>query len=644
MASDEPPLSAEGVNALVSFIIRPPRATYPLTDLGARTFTVGGTRVNRTDVELRNGRGLRLQASHYVPEGGGPGWGASPVSSPRASPVAATAAGSEASSGALPHTARSSAAAAPTAKASRVALYGHSMGAATALMYAGRPDPAVAGLLLDSPYASFDKLASSMVAHVPLPPGVPRRLVLSFGVRAVRKAVREAAGFDVTAINPAATARRTTLPVLLIHGSSDSVVEAAHSVHLHRVWAGSDKELMLLPGVEHDSPRPPATMDSAFVFLQRVLRGEDRGAMATVLRGRGNEALVSGRAADAVLLYTQGLAALAELGKASQTAQPGGGGKKGSRVGGMVGMAAALLPSTDALPPLGADPPSTLGGSNAHHPLEAVGLAGTPPTPLIGTATSNDRASASSVDGGFAGGAGTGSTATASSGGARGRRMGASLRSLVGRVNSGVTGGLDRIRTLGRKRGEPPPSGATAASAPPSPSGGSVRGGSLRGGIGGGAVDSSSPSLAATGVAPGGHLPPSIGGLTGRPRSLAVAMYGNRSLGHARLGSWAAAIADADAALGLDPGWVRGYLRRATALAATGDTAAAAAAVEAGLSRDGAHPGLLAMRGTLRRQAADAAATAAAAAVVAAATAAAPAVTFIPPPTQSPSPPSPVAG
>lgn len=88
MASDEPPLSAEGVNALVSFIIRPPRATYPLTDLGARTFTVGGTRVNRTDVELRNGRGLRLQASHYVPEGGGPGWGASPVSSPRASPVA----------------------------------------------------------------------------------------------------------------------------------------------------------------------------------------------------------------------------------------------------------------------------------------------------------------------------------------------------------------------------------------------------------------------------------------------------------------------------------------------------------------------------------------------------------------------------
>lgn len=89
MASDEPPLSAEGVNALVSFIIRPPRAVYQLADLGARTFTVGGTRVNRTDVELRNARGLRLQASHYVPEGGGPGWGASPMASPRATPVAA---------------------------------------------------------------------------------------------------------------------------------------------------------------------------------------------------------------------------------------------------------------------------------------------------------------------------------------------------------------------------------------------------------------------------------------------------------------------------------------------------------------------------------------------------------------------------
>jgi len=108
MASEEPPLSAEGVNALVSFIIRPPRATYQLSDLGARTFTVGGTRVHRTDVELRNGRGLRLQASHYVPDGGGPGVAGSPVPSPRASPTGGVGGAAAAVDGA-------SAAAAPSA-------------------------------------------------------------------------------------------------------------------------------------------------------------------------------------------------------------------------------------------------------------------------------------------------------------------------------------------------------------------------------------------------------------------------------------------------------------------------------------------------------------------------------------------------
>lgn len=197
-----------------------------------------------------------------------------------------------------------------------IVLWGHSMGAATALMYAGlcKRRPEVKALVLDSPFASFDKLAQSMVAEMPIPMAVPRKLILTVGVRAVRKVVRERADFDVVDIDPFSAQRKIDyeLPALFLHGTADAVVPLQHGQLLHKNYPCKKKELIVMQGFEHDTPRPEWVMDRAHVFLQtHLMEGGARGMQYLEhLKARGNSAMLSGRFDDSIYLYTEALNAL----------------------------------------------------------------------------------------------------------------------------------------------------------------------------------------------------------------------------------------------------------------------------------------------------------------------------------------------
>jgi hypothetical protein len=54
-------------NNLVEAIIRPPRDSYALYDLGPTRFRIGGIIWRRRDIDLVNARGLTLKCSHYIP-------------------------------------------------------------------------------------------------------------------------------------------------------------------------------------------------------------------------------------------------------------------------------------------------------------------------------------------------------------------------------------------------------------------------------------------------------------------------------------------------------------------------------------------------------------------------------------------------
>lgn len=483
------PLSAEGISILASFIIRPPRATYSRRELGPRRFHTDTPRpvaVLRTDLQLVNGRGHKLQCSHFTPyddevsqsvaelaakeEGlpsspilssrkgdnyddddddsnGAPAVTTFPLdgdSGQRVAPMPVVVflhgngscrveaemlyehtlpygmslfafdfSGSGRSDGeyislgvyekldvdtvvsylsSLPYV-------------TSIALWGHSMGAATATMYAGLVDPSrrkrndkgaphasprressalpassslqpaktrarrafamsksgkrIAGdaddtdkmavevpdspdadpanaspassklkaLVLDSAFASFEKLAEAMVETMPLPAAVPRRLILSVGMRSVRKAVRDKAGFDVHDIDPlsaCATISRS-LPAILLQGTIDDIVQLPHAELLYAAYPSEDKELVVMEGIDHDSPRPKYATERAFVVLQRCLFdecGQESLRFANALKVRGNDIMVEGFFSEAIYLYTVALNALVQLDRNTSPAPP----------------------------------------------------------------------------------------------------------------------------------------------------------------------------------------------------------------------------------------------------------------------------------------------------------------------------------
>jgi len=319
---DEGGLSDEGIDAFATFIIRPPRSRYELSDLGnvREKVYIQNANIVRRDFEVVNSRNQRLQCSIWEPESELPSelpcviyLHGNASSRAEARSVISTVvpynmklvgidlSGSGMSEGeyiSLGYYEKSDVAALvnyllDNRMASRIALWGHSMGASTAIMYCGsHPVHHVKCMILDSGYASFDKLAEETVERMPLPPGIPRKLLLSVGVRHVRKIVRERAGFDLNDVQPAKSAKHVDVPALIIHGVEDEVVSVNHALSIFKNYACPEKELAKIDGGQHDSPRPTWVDDKAFLLLQKHF-SSNLLEYVSALKNRGNVYLLS---------------------------------------------------------------------------------------------------------------------------------------------------------------------------------------------------------------------------------------------------------------------------------------------------------------------------------------------------------------
>lgn len=152
---------------------------------------------------------------------------------------------------------------------STIALWGRSMGAATALMHGDR-DPSIACMILDSPFADLSQLAEEMVEkgreqgiNVP-------GFVVSVAIRMIRGSVKKQAGVDIRTISPISHAERCFIPALFVAGEHDDFINKRHSEAIHARYAG-DKNMIVVEG-DHNSPRPKFMFDSVSIFLQTCLQ------------------------------------------------------------------------------------------------------------------------------------------------------------------------------------------------------------------------------------------------------------------------------------------------------------------------------------------------------------------------------------
>eukprot|EP00008_Paramoeba_atlantica_P013909 CAMPEP_0201475458 /NCGR_PEP_ID=MMETSP0151_2-20130828/886_1 /ASSEMBLY_ACC=CAM_ASM_000257 /TAXON_ID=200890 /ORGANISM="Paramoeba atlantica, Strain 621/1 / CCAP 1560/9" /LENGTH=366 /DNA_ID=CAMNT_0047855559 /DNA_START=192 /DNA_END=1292 /DNA_ORIENTATION=- len=285
---------------LCDAIIRPPRAEYDISNMGAPKFRLGNKRFERNDFVLTNKRGLQLQCSWYQP---------TKESRPRKDlpclvylhgnagcrldaqrllrlilPYDITLftfdfSGCGLSEGEfislglyekddvetvieyLRH----------SDSVSRIALWGRSMGAATAIMF-GSSDPSIAGMVLDSPFSNLNKVATELVEvnQIKLP-----KIVISGALKLIKKRIQERAGFDIEKLNPIDSADSCFIPALFVHGKDDNFILPHHSNDIQKKYGG-ESNLIQVEG-DHNSERPSFCIDSITIFLHNTLLvGEDK--------------------------------------------------------------------------------------------------------------------------------------------------------------------------------------------------------------------------------------------------------------------------------------------------------------------------------------------------------------------------------
>ncbi|KAF8819471.1 putative protein c14, partial [Cardiosporidium cionae] len=277
-------------------IIRPPRDSYQLPDLGPKFFRLRNVDYFREDLELRNNRDMALQCSHfkpiekfraakklpciiylhgnsssriesigYIPE----------LLSPRMTLFSLDFSGSGQSEGeyvSLGWWEREDLATVikflrNCGETSYIGLWGRSMGAVTALLH-GHRDPSIAGMVLDSPFANLRLLAEELVEQF-LSTKLPRFVVFS-ALGMLRLAILNKANFDIDHLSPADYVDRCFIPALFVVSDNDTFILPHHGCDLHAKYAG-EKQIVTVKG-DHNSVRPQSFIERVQIFFQHTLQ------------------------------------------------------------------------------------------------------------------------------------------------------------------------------------------------------------------------------------------------------------------------------------------------------------------------------------------------------------------------------------
>lgn len=288
----------EGYDTLVNFIVRPPRASYNVADLGAKRFMFAGKIYHREDFEvksLRAGRPL-LKCSHYKPE---PKKGEYPLRRPcvvflhgnagsrlqgltclrtvlssSADFFTFDCAGSGQSEGeyvSLGYYEKDDLAAIVdrlrrTGTVSSIGLWGQSMGAVTAMMYAA-VDSKLSAIVVDSPFTDLRTLAAELCEKETY--GAVQPWLTSAALSVIKVSIQKRCGFDLDELRPIAQASSTKIPAIFATGEQDDFILPYHAERCQEEYGGQSRLITFEGG--HNDPRPHEFLQEVRKFLMRTL-------------------------------------------------------------------------------------------------------------------------------------------------------------------------------------------------------------------------------------------------------------------------------------------------------------------------------------------------------------------------------------
>jgi pimeloyl-ACP methyl ester carboxylesterase len=150
----------------------------------------------------------------------------------------------------------------------RIVLVGHSVGAGACLLVAAR-DPRIAAVVSISSMAD----AAAYMGQLMRRHGVP-----AIAISPVLREIECAVGMRFPEFAPIATIAHLHMPVLLIHGASDSVIPLADAQALHRT-APPGTDLLVVPDADHGDIERFLTVAPAVTdFLRRAIQRDEPAA------------------------------------------------------------------------------------------------------------------------------------------------------------------------------------------------------------------------------------------------------------------------------------------------------------------------------------------------------------------------------
>lgn len=312
------------MDSVCDFIIRPPRSNYDLEDLGPQIFRIGdmgSSRYVRHDFELVNMRGLSLQCSWYKmhPQKCSPcvvychancgsrydGLEALFLLRHGFSVFTFDFAGSGMSEGtyiSLGFYERQDLATVveflmmKTDEVCGVALWGRSMGAVAAVMYAAK-DPWIRCIVLDSPFSNLRLLIHDIVErHGGRTAQYVPNVIVDGIVGRIRKRIMTRAAFDMDDLDTVKYASQCNVPSLLFHGEDDDFVSMKHCFRIRDAFAGPCLQ-ELVPG-GHNDEREDEIQNLIVGFLRLYLvekpNGEQEAKQALLAHEKLTSAVHSG--------------------------------------------------------------------------------------------------------------------------------------------------------------------------------------------------------------------------------------------------------------------------------------------------------------------------------------------------------------
>ena len=155
-------------------------------------------------------------------------------------------------------------------KVSKIGLWGRSMGAVTAIMYANEHPSLIDAMVLDSGFYSLKILIDELIgSKIKLP-----RFIFDKLLKMVKETIREKANFELDSIEPYIYAKNCLVPAFFCHGKDDDFVFPHHSQDLFNEYKGFEKYIELVKG-GHNSIRSRKLIIKICKFLEKHLKEKE---------------------------------------------------------------------------------------------------------------------------------------------------------------------------------------------------------------------------------------------------------------------------------------------------------------------------------------------------------------------------------